>query len=286
MDPLSPSSSQKYSTSRFKEHLSLTFPSFLVETSHFSPDSDHPPLHTASSTFVGSSGQDKVPRDVESISVSTARTRRETFRDRFTRIFFDIRTMDDRSREVDLISIPQRPELSEWPPLHIEKKLAQQDHAQQEKKRKSRSRIWIIVLIAILLFLLLGDLIFLNVRIAALTGKITSSGNQIQMSPSSAMLSFDANQCISQFSLSAPSDPSSYPCGSCLTSLSGASSNASAQDSQQVANALQFCALRAILDSADSNGQSSLKNGGWAADIKFCTWQGVSCDGSGMVNSL
>lgn len=263
--------------------------SFPVEASRFSPDSPPPPLRTVSSTFAGSFS-DNVPRDVESIT-SGARTRRETFRDRFTKMFFDFRTLDDRDKEADLVPIqpPQRP-LSEWPPLRIGGKHPQQPQVRKEKKFK----MWWIILLFIILAYLVGNVIFLNVRIFALTRLTDSSQSPSQMnatptaSPlaSSQSLSSTAKECISQFTLNAPSNASSYPCGSCLTALSGVTSSASTQDFQQATNAIQFCGLVGIFKSADSDGQSILSNGGWSENVDFCTWTGVGCDSSGRVSSL
>jgi len=52
------------------------------------------------------------------------------------------------------------------------------------------------------------------------------------------------------------------------------------------ANALQFCGLRAILESTSQTGQTALSNGGWGKDLRVCTWSGVSCSGSGLVTAL
>jgi hypothetical protein len=237
-------------------------------------------LRTVSSTFVGSF-RDDLPRDVESMT-NSSRSRRETFRDRFTRMFFDVRTMDDRDREADLVPIQPRIELSEWPPLNVDKKRSQQVPVPKQKRRKSR---WCcIILLIIILLYLLGNVVFLDVRIASLTGELNSVRNQTTSSPSP--LSFNANECVSQFTLNAPVNPSSYPCGSCLAALSGVTPGDPSQDFQQATNALQFCGLRAVLQSADSTGQTTLGNGGWATNVNFCTWQGVTCDTSGRVNSL
>ncbi|KAG2369175.1 hypothetical protein BDR07DRAFT_1604834 [Suillus spraguei] len=55
------------------------------------------------------------------------------------------------------------------------------------------------------------------------------------------------------------------------------------ENTQQILNAIQFCGLRAIFDTADSQGQASL---GWMNDVKFCAWNGVTCDGTGRVANL
>jgi len=174
-------------------------------------------------------------------------------------MFFDIRTFEDSGADLIPIQPNSQSQLSEWPPLHVEKKHNQAD---SRKAKKSRTCIWIALLL-ILLAGLTGNVIFLNIRILAMNNAAPSNFQ----SPSS----FDVDQCTSQFTINAPSDPSSYPCGSCLPVLSGVSSNSHAM------NAVQFCALRSIFESADSNGQSTLKTGGWVTNVNFCSWEGVSC---------
>ncbi|KAG2063825.1 L domain-like protein [Suillus decipiens] len=157
----------------------------------------------------------------------------------FTKLLFDLR-------------IPQ--ELNEWPPLRVH-------------KRKSRNRTLSCLLIIILLFLI-GNLIFLNVRVFTPTpGSSTSL----------------AQQCLSQYTLNAPSNPNSYPCSTCLPILQTNYLSSNTENAQQILNAVQFCGLRAIFDTADSQGQASLS---WMNDVKFCAWNGVTCDGSGRVANL
>jgi hypothetical protein len=51
-------------------------------------------------------------------------------------------------------------------------------------------------------------------------------------------------------------------------------------------DATQFCGLRSIWEDAGQQGQAGLEDGGWAKDVKFCTWSGVRCNGAGRVSSL
>ncbi|KAG1824379.1 uncharacterized protein BJ212DRAFT_1319762 [Suillus subaureus] len=171
-------------------------------------------------------------------------------RDRFTKLLFDLR-------------MPE--ELAEWPPLHVNKR----------KCNNARNRTLCCLLIIVLLFLI-GNVIFLNVRILSIN----------TVTPFSTSLSANAQQCLSQYTLNAPSSPSSYPCSTCLPTLQTVPSSylsSNPQNAQQILNAIQFCGLRAIFDTANSQGQASL---GWVNDVKFCAWNGVTCDGSGRVANL
>ncbi|KAF9652818.1 L domain-like protein [Thelephora ganbajun] len=98
--------------------------------------------------------------------------------------------------------------------------------------------------------------------------------------PSSSPSSDNVKECLSQFTLNAPSNPSAYPCSTCLPILSNMTNNVDA------ANAVQFCGLRAILESTSTTGQTALSNGGWSKDLRVCTWSGVSCSDSGLITSL
>lgn len=283
--------------SRFKEHLSIT-PSndFGIEQSKFSPDSPPPlPLRTASLTLAGTPLSLKntrdIPEDVESLrSRGSPNVRRQTLRDRFTKIFFDVRTLDDRStgRDVDLVSV--RP-LSPWAPLNVDKKeepplptaYVAPSHSPPQKKQEKRRFRWCAFLLILIILALLGNVAFLNVRVFELTKVVngnTPSSPTPTSTPSNPSSSDDAKECISQFTLNAPSNPSAYPCSTCLPVLSNVTNNADA------ANAVQFCGLRAILESTSTTGRTAFSNGGWSKDLRVCTWSGVSCSDSGLVTSL
>ena len=279
--------------SRFKEHLSISPPNnFGIERSRFSPDSPPPhPLRTASLTLAGSPRSLKhprdIPEDIESLR-SHGSSRRQTIRDRFTKIFFDVRTVDDRSNhhDIDLVSVRR---MSPWAPLKVEKKEnpplpttspAPMYSPPQKKQDKRRFR-WRTLLMILIILLLLGDVAFLNVRVVELAKIIKgNTPSSPTPTPSNSTLSSDVEECLSQFTLNAPSDPSAYPCSTCLPVLSNMANNTDA------ANVLQFCGLRAILESTSQTGQTALSNGGWGKDLRVCTWSGVSCSGSGLVTSL
>lgn len=280
-------------SSRFKEHLSIYVPpaNYPIEASRFSPESPPEPSRTLSSWTNASTVRSSTPirKDMKemdtgslpSVPSFTSRT------SRMGRLFFDIRTLV-RDREPEVVPI-QQPDLPPWAPLHIEKR-TQCCHDcpchSVSKKDRRRRRILIIVLVLVILYLL-GNTVVLNTRVFAPQPAVQVSPNIT--SSSSSSLSAVAQQCLSQYTVNAPSDPSGYPCSQCLPTLQAVPSDFSdgtAQDSQQILNAVQFCGLRSIFETSDSNGQSALKNGNWAQDVKFCAWTGVSCDGMGRVSSL
>lgn len=215
-------------------------------------------------------------------SVTTTGTR---FRDRFTKLFFDVRTLM-RDRDAELVPI-QAPQLHPWPPLHIDKKICCSDCLCHQKKKRSRRDRFLIWVLVVVILLLLGDVIFLNIRVLVQSPAPTIP---ITTTPSgSKTLSADAQECLSEYNVNAPSNPSGYPCSSCLPTLQSVPSSFSdgnATDAQQIQNAIQFCGLRALFDSMNSDGQNALKNGEWVQDVKFCAWSGVNCDGTGKVGAL
>ena len=295
---MTPTTSPWQKPSRFKEHLSIS-PSdnFGIEQSRFSPDSPPPhPLRTASLTLAGTPQSLKtvrdIPEDVESLRSqgSSSTARRQTIRDRFTKIFFDVRTLDDRGNNHDIDFVSVRPmTMSPWAPLNVEKKeklplptthpAPSYSHPQKKQKRRFR---WCAFLLILIILALLGNVAFLNVRVVELTkvinGNTPSSPTPTPTPPNSS--SDSAEECLSQFTINAPSNPSAYPCSTCLPILSGVTNNSNAT------NAVQFCGLRAILESTSTTGQTALSNGGWGKDLSVCTWSGVTCSASGSVTLL
>ena len=289
-----PSTTSKYAWDRNpKPHAPLAVtvppPDFPVESSHFSPESTHrisapsqPPItyHTRShSAWTNTATIKSMTRDPELGKATPPQSPK--LRDRFTKFFFDIR-VPTQKRESEWVPMHDPP-LQSWPPLEIEKRKFCH-HCQKHDDRRRRRRVLLIALIIVLLFLL-GDTIFLNVRV----GQLSSQTSSTTSSSSSGGLSEDAQQCLSQFSLNAPNDPESYPCSTCLSTLQSVPSSftlRNSNDSQQILNALQFCGLRSIFDSASGDGQTGLSNGGWAKDVRFCAWSGIRCDGFGRVASM
>ncbi|KAI6046420.1 RNI-like protein [Pisolithus marmoratus] len=270
--------------SKFREHLSLTLPPghlhLPVEQSKFSPastidpsprysESMRDPFHRLSS------------KDIEAGSPQSS----SSLRDRFTKLFFDLRTFHNAAP-----AQAQESRLSQWPPLNVEKRrcMCHHDphHEAKTRRRKRRSRCLLILLIIILLFLI-GNVTYLNVRVLPLINTASS----LSTNPTTQVLSADALQCISQYTLNAPSSPSSYPCSACFATLQGVPSSfmsnaANSQDARIISNAVQFCSLRAVYETSDAQGQAALGNGSWSQNVSFCTWTGVTCDTSGRVSSL
>ncbi len=258
-----------------------------VEKSKFSPDSptgrprpsiSHSRMASTSTAFLTN------PRNLEDGNG----THSEKPRSVLSRITEFISSL--RKREKDTILLPIQPShLPPWPPLHVEKRLC----PCEDPKRKKHERYWIIALIIILLYLL-GNTIALNIRVlnfvssSSGNGQSTTGGTSTS-GGSSFALSNDQRQCLSQFTVNAPSNPSSFPCSSCLPLLAAVPESfisTDLQDGQNVQNSIQFCGLQAVFASASSTGQQGLSNGGWLKDVKFCAWSGVTCGGSGLVSSM
>jgi hypothetical protein len=177
------------------------------------------------------------------------------------------------------IMIPIQPPQHDWPPLHVEKQCT--TCTCNDPKRRRKRRIWIALLVILLLFLV-SNIIALYVRVISLTSNGRPSGW-------TGELSSDQAECLSQFTLNAPTDPTAYPCSTCLSRLSQVPPEyamSKPSEAQNVQNAVQFCGLKAIFDSADGDGKTALNGTGWMDDIRFCAWGGVTCSGSGMVSSL
>ncbi|TFY73168.1 hypothetical protein EWM64_g10844, partial [Hericium alpestre] len=228
-----PASSTTWSApSRFKEHLSHLSLAVAppdheqpIEQSRFSPDSPkhtHPvpptPPSNSSSAFSLPPMYRFSPRshmrDVKSPSI----------RDRVTRFFFDVRAPSRREPE---LGIPiQEP----WPPLHIEKRAQAHGQSQgyhecctcrrhkDEPLRRWRRRFLLGALLLFLLFLFI-NLIVLDTRVLAqpqIDSQTDVKTTAVPQSSTSSNLSADTQQCLSQYTLNAPSSPTTYPCATCL----------------------------------------------------------------------
>ncbi|GAB1518450.1 hypothetical protein RhiTH_001509 [Rhizoctonia solani] len=190
-------------------------------------------------------------------------------------------------------------------------------HANPKRKR---TRMCLCILVILLILLAVVDVIFLNVRVLnpdfgiiqptvtptptnlsrdgtsapiAPTATATAtrpstetdrpSSTTVAASSTASVAPSVLQNCLTQFQLNAPSAPESYPCDTCFSALSGAPSNAGA------APATQFCAMKAIFDSAGSSGSASnvaLSGAGWMKDAKPCGWSGVTCDNNGNINNI
>ena len=233
-----------------------------TEAPRFSPDRPSHPRR--SNTGVVPS----VPEDVESL-----RSHRSSWGiSRLSGVFFNARTLD-QAGNVDLVLRP----LSSLSLLDVSKDEPRSpttnrapNHSPPQKSQKKRRFRWCTFMLILVILALLGNVAFLDVRVVELIKIIN------RKTPSSDAV----RECLSQFTINAPSNPSAYPCSTCLPILSTMTNNSDA------ANAAQFCGLRAILESTSASGQTSLSNGRWGKDLRVCTWSGVSCSDSGLVTSL
>ncbi|OJT06501.1 Receptor-like kinase TMK4 [Trametes pubescens] len=283
-----PSSDQYWDRNpRPRAPLAITVPppDYPIESSRFSPESPPvpPPTHKRSqSTWTNTNtlkSDATPPKDPELGPVSSPQA--PHFRDRVTKFFFDIRMT--RPRDPNLLPM-QQPPLRSWPGLE------KQDQCKHCHKKRKRDKVLAIVIIVLLLYLF-SNMVFLNVRVLNMVSPPppSSSSSTPPSTSSPNTLSADAQQCISQYNLNAPTDPQSYPCSTCYPVLSAVPSNftdGNSQDAQTIANAVQFCGLRSIFETSNSNGQAALSTGGWDKDVRFCAWSGVKCDGFGRVSSL
>ncbi|EMD32942.1 hypothetical protein CERSUDRAFT_98952 [Gelatoporia subvermispora B] len=262
------------------EPLSITIPppDYPVEVSRFSPDS--PPMPSRQSTWTNTvtTKSTRDGRDAEAAKPGQPQGR---VRDRLTK-FFNVRL--GGMREPDLVPIQP----TQYPaPGYAH---CGNCDCRHERARKRKHRRLLLFVLAIVLLYLMGNVVFLNVRVLDMQDlylEMVTGAVDTQSMPTS--LSTAAQQCLSQYELNAPTDPSGYPCSTCYSVLQAVPSNFSSgdpQDAQQIQNAIQFCGLRSIFENANSDGQTALTNGGWVKDVRFCAWSGVSCDGYGRVSSL
>ena len=177
--------------------------------------------------------------------------------ERMRKFMFDLRTWHTQP---DIVPI-QDARLEPWPPLHIEKRLCPcQDprRIKEKKQKKKRRRIMMILLIIVLIYLLANSVV-LNVRVFSTPSTDSSSlgqnlpvtndpgqGTQVttttqssssQQTSSPVVLSANQQQCLTQFTVNAPSNPSSFPCSTCLPILQSVPSafiQTNQQDGQNV----------------------------------------------------
>ncbi|KAI0262235.1 hypothetical protein BC834DRAFT_959004 [Gloeopeniophorella convolvens] len=308
--PRTPSSSGSgASGSRFKEHLSISMPppDMPVERSHFSPDSPPPPLPSehkfslsGSTMYKASPPSHHVDLEKGSHSGSSPRSAGFSIRGRFTRLFgVDLRTSRrssaERSMSVRGGSSSDHafvPKLPEWSPLNVRKQphhCTCQQLPHYERARNPRRRA-LRVALAILLLYFFINVLLLDIRVFAPSHMPPQLLLNATSPPASApmttdALSADTQQCIAQYTLDAPGDPTGYPCGTCLPLLAALPPSATAVYPAAL-DAAQFCGLRALWEDAGQQGQAALEGGGWVKDVKFCAWNGVRCDGAGRVSSL
>lgn len=275
------------SSSRFREHLSISMPppNRAIERSHFSPDTS-PGHYDRDSTFGGSTVYGSRPLDIEKAveGDSSMHSASPSIKDRFTRLFLDLRASlfrdGNRSTAPPLPSGDLPPKMPMWPPLNIRKQ-APQCACQQSPPTLQRA---LLAALAVFLLYLFINVTVLNVRSFS-SPKFPATILPASAPTTTGTLSADTQQCISQYTLDAPSNPTRYPCDTCLPLLAALPPSTTAVYPAALA-ATQFCGLRSLWEDAGQLGQTALEAGGWVKDIKFCTWTGVRCDGTGRVSSL
>lgn len=261
----------------------------------------------------------EVPLDDRS-RVAPPSPRRESgwgIRDRFTKFLFDAKSLKKEHSEPGFgIAMQETVQMEQWAPLNIEKRnpptYAQQEqdqhlprctccphhHDHQKKKQqegmlKKWRRKFLIFFGLLFLLWVFANLVALDAKVLSPgTSSSSSSGSGITTasapsasSSSSSTLSAAVQECITEYTVNAPNSPTTYPCSTCLSLLSALPSSVT-DENPAALEATQFCALRALWEDSDSTGQSGLENGGWVEDVKFCSWSGVTCDGSSRVSSL
>jgi hypothetical protein len=285
------------SSSKFKEHLSLTIP--LPDPSHersrFSPDS--PTFETLGGFAMHKHFARSKPRDLEEGSATSLSPWSAIlcFRHHFDRIFSHLRASQ---KEVDssvqsVVPVAALPaKMQEWRPPDIRKQTTQgqgvlHDQGLLTRLQMLRARAPIAALIIFLLYLFI-NVIIINVRVfapARMPAQLPVAAPPTSAPTTTDTLPFNTQQCIAQYTLNAPSHPTGYPCSTCLPLLAALPMSATAVYPAAL-DATQFCGLRSIWEDAGQQGQAGLEAGGWVKDIKFCTWSGVRCDGTGRVSSL
>jgi hypothetical protein len=288
------------SSSKFKEHLSISVPppNPAFEHSRFSPDS--PTEHAFHSlgrhifhrTSPRSRGFDPEKGRPASNSILSSQSSQPSLRDRLARLFVILRVgrrNDSSVQRVAPIVVVPPSEVPVWRLDHVRESDTQHARRVHPLPTRTQERYSSVLLFAFAVFLLylFINVIVLNVR--SFSPSHASPKFLPTMPPASAptntiMLSADTQQCITQYTLDAPNDPKGYPCSTCLPLLITVPTNATVYPVAR--DATQFCGLRSIWEDAGQQGQAGLEAGGWVKDVKFCTWNGVRCNGAGRVSSL
>ena len=287
------------SSSKFTEHLSIAVPppNSAFERSRFSPDS--PTRHAfplGRHIFHRSSPRSQrfdPEKGAAIVSIPSSQSSQPSIRDRLARLFSVLRVSrrnDSSVQRVAPIVVAPPSDVPVWRLGHVPESDTQHARNVHPRPTRTQERYSPALLFAFMIFLLylFINVIVLNIR------SFSPSHSSLRIlpttSPASAptdpiMISADAQQCLTQYTLNAPNNPEGYPCSTCLPLLNAVPTNSSpvypvARD------ATQFCGLRSIWEDAGQQGQAGLEAGGWVKDVKFCTWSGVRCNGAGRVSSL
>jgi len=273
-----------------------------VERSRFSPDSPTERAFTLGRPTLLRFSPRSRPLDLEKGSAShSSSSQRTKIGERFAHFVVDLRggsRKDDPSvgRDAPIVTLSPSKMPAAWQELGAERRpevqCVCQAHAQPPptclQTRYGRALLAALVIFLLYLFI---NVIILNARSFT---PMYVEGPRLSMAspPTSAAptgntltLSADTQQCVTQYTLDAPGDPSGYPCSTCLPLLAAVPPNATSVYAV-ARDGTQFCGLRSIWEDAGQQGQAALEAGGWVKDVKFCTWNGVRCDGAGRVSSL
>jgi hypothetical protein len=300
--PPSPSvSSQGFapSSSKFKEHLSISVPppNPAFERSRFSADSPSEHAFRLGRHIFHRTSPRSRRFDPEkghaSDSIPSSQSSQPSLRDRLARLFVSLRVgrrNDSSVQRVAPIVVAPPSDVPVWRLDDVREsdtQHARHVHPQPTRTQERYSPALLFAFIIFLLYLFI-NVIVLNVRSFSpshSSPRLLPANPPASAPTNTIMLSANAQQCITQYTLNAPNDPKGYPCSTCLPLLVAVPTNDStiypvARD------ATQFCGLRSIWEDAGQQGQAGLEAGGWVKDIKFCTWSGVRCNGAGRVSSL
>lgn len=320
--PLTPSiSSQGFapSSSKFKEHLSISLPQPIpvFERSWFSPDTPAVKIHPLGRRFFNWSSPRSWLFDPErgpaSDSIQISQSSQPSIRNSLSRHFSTLRKNDSFVQPLapNVAAPPSEPPVPVPVWRRFRRDYARESdiqHPRYVRPRPTRTleRYSPALLFALMVFLLclFVNVIILDIRsfspshsslgllpttpaASASTNSLTFSSTTPAASASTNTIavSEDTQQCLTQYSLNAANNPEGYPCSTCLPLLMAVPTNSSpiypvARD------ATQFCGLRSIWEDASQQGQARLKAGGWVKNVRFCTWSGVQCNGAGRVSSL
>ncbi|KZV89426.1 L domain-like protein [Exidia glandulosa HHB12029] len=152
--------------------------------------------------------------------------------------------------------------------------------------QKQRSWVWLGALALLLLFFF-ANIVYIDIRLA--NGSLGTTIIQSGAVDSATSLTPETTACMFQYNLSAPFLPKTFPCDTCLPrmqALPTAYAASHAEDAQIARESVQFCGLHALFAASGDDGSAALEKVGWMQDNRYCTWSGVSCDGTGSVTSV
>ncbi|ODN73367.1 hypothetical protein L202_07906 [Cryptococcus amylolentus CBS 6039] len=162
----------------------------------------------------------------------------------------------------------------------------------KKKRNKKLLKIGTIIAVLILVALIVGlCTTLLRKKSSSATSSSSDSSNSTATASSSAAeasatSSKTLSACLDQFTNSASSSPSSYPCSDCVSVLTSTTNDFSQSlvngNSTGVGSALQFCAMMDIFNKVEDTSDMAK----WGEDASPCGWDGVNCDSRGRITTL